>query len=87
MGNNKLKIALIKPTIGTKLHSLYVDEGRMEPLMLGVLGGLLSDKADLSLYDDRMEPIDYDKPCDIAMITIETYTAKRAYEMIKEGAF
>ena len=84
MENNKLKITLIKPTIGTKLHSLYVDESRMEPLMLGVLGGLLSDKADLTLYDDRMEKIDYDKPCDIAMITIETYTAKRAYEIAME---
>ena len=34
-----MKITLIKPTIGTKEHSLYVDEGRMEPLMLGVLAG------------------------------------------------
>ncbi len=79
-----LKITLIKPTIGTKLHSLYVDEGRMEPLMIGVLAGLLSQYAEISFYDDRMEKIYYDKPCDIAMITVETYTAKRAYEIAAE---
>jgi len=37
-----MRIALIKPTIGTKNHSLYVDEGRMEPLQLGVIGLRLS---------------------------------------------
>ena len=82
--NSGLKIALIKPTIGTKLHSLYVDEGRMEPLPLGVLAGLLTSYAEISLYDDRMEKIQYDKPFDIAMITVETYTAKRAYEIAEE---
>ena len=82
--DRKLKITLIKPTIGTKLHSLYVDEGRMEPLMIGVLAGLLSEYADISFYDDRMEAINYDIPCDIAMITVETYTAKRAYEIAAE---
>lgn len=80
----KLKISLIKPTIGSKLNSLYVDEGRMEPLSLGVLAGILPESTDITMFDDRMERIDYDIPCDIAMITVETYTAKRAYEIADE---
>lgn len=84
LADKNLKIVLIKPTIGTKLHSLYVDEGRMEPLPLGVIAGILPQKVEISMYDDRMERINYDNPCDIVMITVETYTAKRAYEIAEE---
>lgn len=31
-----MKLTLIKSNIGRKEQSLYVDEGRMEPLMLGI---------------------------------------------------
>ena len=84
MENKDIKIALIKPTIGTKLHSLYVDEGRMEPLQLGVLGGLIPNDIEIKMFDDRMEKIKYDENFNIAMITVETYTARRAYEIAAE---
>ena len=80
----KMKITLIKPTIGTKNHSLYVDEGRMEPLQLGVIAALIPAGVDIVLYDDRMESIPYDEPTDAVMITVETFTAKRAYEIASE---
>jgi len=79
-----LKITLIKPTIGTKNHSLYVDEGRMEPLQLGVIAALIPPDIDVVLYDDRMEPIPYDETTDAVMLTVETFTAKRAYEIAEE---
>jgi radical SAM superfamily enzyme YgiQ (UPF0313 family) len=79
-----MKITLIKPTIGTKEHSLYVDEGRMEPLMLGVLAGLTPPDIEVVLHDDRMEKIPYDEETDLVAITVETYTARRAYEISKE---
>lgn len=79
-----VKITLIKPTIGRLEHSLYVDEGRMEPLMLGVLAGLTPEEHDVVLYDDRMESIPYDEPTDLVALTIETYTARRAYEIAAE---
>ena len=43
-----MKLTLIKPNIGRMEHSLYVDEGRMEPLQLGLLAGLtgFADPAD-----------------------------------------
>lgn len=79
-----MKMTLIKPTIGTKSHSLYVDEGRMEPLQLGVIAALLPDEVEVVMYDDRMEKINYDAQTDLVMITVETYTAKRAYEIAAE---
>ncbi len=79
-----MKIILIKPTIGTKSHSLYVDEGRMEPLMLGILAALTPDDVEVELYDDRMEDMPYDIECDLVAITVETYTARRAYEIAGE---
>jgi radical SAM superfamily enzyme YgiQ (UPF0313 family) len=79
-----MKITLIKPTIGRREHSLYVDEGRMEPLMLGVLGGLTPAGVEVVLHDDRMEAIPYDEPTQIVAITVETFTARRAYEIAGE---
>lgn len=79
-----MKLTLIKPTIGRKEHSLYVDEGRMEPLMLGVLAALTPYDVEVVMYDDRMESIPYDEPTDLVAITVETYTARRAYEIANE---
>lgn len=79
-----MKLTLIKPTIGQREHSLYVDEGRMEPLMLGVLAGLTPPDVEVVLHDDRMELIPYDDPTDLVAITVETYTARRAYEIAAE---
>ncbi len=79
-----MKLTLIKPTIGTGEHSLYVDEGRMEPLNLGVLAALTPACVEVSLFDDRMEDIPFDVPTDLVAITVETYTARRAYEIADE---
>jgi radical SAM superfamily enzyme YgiQ (UPF0313 family) len=76
-----MKITLVKPNIGRTSHSLYVDEGRMEPLQLGVLAGMTPPNVEVVLYDDRMEAIAYDEPTDLAAITVETFTARRAYEI------
>ena len=79
-----MRITFIKPNIGRMEHSLYVDEGRMEPLMLAVLAGLTPPDVECVMYDDRMESIPFDEPTDLAAITIETYTARRAYEIAAE---
>ena len=79
-----MKITLVKPNIGRMEHSLYVDEGRMEPLQLGVIAGLTPPDVEVVLYDDRMEEVPYDEPTDLVGITVETYTARRAYEISAE---
>jgi len=79
-----LKVTFIKPNIGRREHSLYVDEARMEPLTLGVLAGLTPADVECRLFDDRCEKILYDEPTQLVALTIETYTARRAYEIASE---
>ena len=79
-----MKLTLIKPNIGRMDNGLYIDEGRMEPLQLGVLAGLTPEDVEIELIDDRMEPILYDHATDLVAITVETFTAKRAYEIASE---
>ncbi|NLW48433.1 MAG: B12-binding domain-containing radical SAM protein [Firmicutes bacterium] len=79
-----MKLVLIKPNIGRREHSLYVDEGRMEPLQLGILAALTPRDIEVVMYDDRMEEIPYDEPADLVAITVETFTARRAYEIGRE---
>jgi radical SAM superfamily enzyme YgiQ (UPF0313 family) len=79
-----MKVTFVKPNIGRMAHSLYVDEGRMEPLQLGVIAGLTPPGVECVLYDDRLEAIPYDEPTDLVALTVETYTARRAYEIAAE---
>jgi len=53
----------------------------MEPLQLGVLAALTPPDVEVKLYDDRIESIPYDEPTDLVAITVETYTARRSYEI------
>ncbi len=79
-----MKLTLIKPNIGRREHSLYVDEGRMEPLQLGILAALTPEDVEVVMYDDRMEKIPYEEKTDLVAITVETFTARRAYEISEE---
>lgn len=80
-----MKLTLIKPNMGRMTAGQpYVDEGRMEPLQLGVLAGLTPPDVEVVLYDDRFEEIPYDEPTDLAALTVETFTARRAYEICCE---
>ena len=65
-------------------HTPYVDEARMEPLQLGVLAGMTPQDVSVSLIEDRCEDIPYDSPVDLVAITVEIFTAKRAYEISAE---
>ncbi|WP_127718382.1 B12-binding domain-containing radical SAM protein [Halobacteriovorax sp. HLS] len=79
-----MKITFIKPRIGRQEDSFYIDEGRMEPLQLAVLAGMTPDEHEVTVFDDRFEEIDYDLKTDLVGITVETYTARRAYEIATE---
>ena len=65
-------------------RGVYIDEGRMEPLQLGVLAGLTPEDIEVELFDDRMEQIPYDSYTEMVAITVETFTAKRSYEIASE---
>ena len=79
-----MKITLIKPNIGRREHSLYVDDASMEPLQLGILAALTPADVEVVMYDDRLEAIPYSEPTDLVAITVETFTARRSYEIADE---
>ncbi len=86
---DRLRVALVKPNLGRlaapgRPDRRYVDSGRMEPLQLGVLGGLTPPDVDLVLHDDRSEDVPFDDPVDLVAITVETFTAKRSYEISEQ---
>lgn len=76
-----MKITFIRPNIGSCGDSRYVDSGRMEPLSLGVMAGMTPAHIERVLYDDRMEQIPYDEPTDMAAISVQAFTARRAYQI------
>jgi radical SAM superfamily enzyme YgiQ (UPF0313 family) len=79
-----MRIALVKPAIGSREDASHVDEARMEPLALGVIAALTPTDVDVAIHDDRVERIPYETPADLVGITVETFTARRAYAIAAE---
>lgn len=76
-----MKILFVKPNMGLVDGAPYLDRGRMEPLTFAVLAGFTPSDHEVSLCDDRFEPVPYDEPWDVVGINTEVYTARRAYEI------
>ena len=79
-----MKLTLIRPNMGFTIKGPYLDEGRMEPLQLGLLAAMCPPDIEVTLIDDRCETIDFNRPADLAAITVETFTARRAYQISAE---
>ena len=62
----------------------YIRTWQMEPLPAAALAALAPADADVRFYDDRLEAIPFDEPADLVAISVETYTAKRAYQIATE---
>lgn len=56
----------------------------MEPLCFAILESLTPPDVETSFYDERIEPIPFDAPADLVALTVETYTARRAYQIAAE---
>jgi radical SAM superfamily enzyme YgiQ (UPF0313 family) len=58
----------------------------MEPLAPATLAGLTPRDCDTQIrfYDDRTEAIPFDEPTDVVAMSVETYTAKRSYQIASE---
>ena len=79
-----MRLTIIHPAIGHKPGEKYIGTWQMEPLPAAVVAGLTPPHVDLDFYDDRMEAIPFDAPTDLVAISVETYTAKRAYQIASE---
>jgi len=79
-----MHLTIIHPCIGRRKGAAYIRTWQMESLPAAIISGLTPDDIQRSFYDDRMEAIPFDLPTDLVAISIETYTAKRAYQIASE---
>ncbi len=71
-----MKITFIRPHI-TDVRSPTA----MEPLVFAILAGLTPKDIELDFFDERVEPIPTDHDTDLIALTVDTYTARRAYQI------
>jgi radical SAM superfamily enzyme YgiQ (UPF0313 family) len=79
-----MRLTLIHPCIGRKPGQKYIRTWQMEALPAATLAGLTPRDVEVKFYDDRMEVIPFDEPTDLVAISVETYTARRAYQIASE---
>jgi radical SAM superfamily enzyme YgiQ (UPF0313 family) len=79
-----MKLTLIHPCIGRFEGMKYLRAWQMEPLPMAQIAALTPADVEIVFYDDRMEAIPYDEPTDLVALSIETYTAKRSYQIASE---
>lgn len=53
----------------------------MQPLSMAILASLTPADVQLELMDERLEPIPVDAPTDLVAMTVETFTARNAYQI------
>lgn len=80
-----MRLTLVHPCIGRRAGSRdYIRTWQMEPLPPALIAGLTPPDVDLRFYDDRLEDIPFDQPTDLVALSVETYTARRAYQIASE---
>src|SRR3954469_7125715 len=79
-----MRLTIVHPCIGRRPGQKYIRTWQMEPLPAATLAGLTPKDVTVRFYDDRMEEIPFDEPTDLVAISVETYTAKRAYQIASE---
>jgi radical SAM superfamily enzyme YgiQ (UPF0313 family) len=80
-----MRVTLVHPCIGRRAGDRsYIRTWQMEPLPPALVAGLTPPDVEVRFYDDRMEEIPFDEPTDLAALSVETYTARRAYQIATE---
>ncbi len=80
-----MRMTIIHPCIGRRAgNNSYIRTWQMESLPTATIAGLTPKDVEVRFYDDRMEQIPFDEPTDLVAISVETYTAKRAYQIATE---
>ncbi len=74
-----MKIAFLRPNLQANRSS-----DAMRPLVFAILRAVTPDDVETVLYDERIEEMPVDESVDLAAITVETFNARRAYEIAAE---
>jgi radical SAM superfamily enzyme YgiQ (UPF0313 family) len=62
----------------------YIRTWRMAPLPAAAVAAMTPADVERRFWDDRLEAIPFDEPTDLVAISVETYTARRAYQIASE---
>ncbi len=62
----------------------YIRTWQMEPLPAAMVAALAPPEVEKRFYDDRQEAIPFDQPTDLVALSVETYTARRCYQIAGE---
>ena len=74
-----MKITFVRPNMGAG-KSLDA----MQSLAIAVLQGLTPNGVDIDFFDDRIEVLPLDLDTDVFAMSVETFTARRAYYLASE---
>lgn len=76
------RLTIVHPCVGRFVGmKRYIRTWRMEPIPAALIAALAPPDVEKRFYDDRLEPIPFDEPTDLVAISVETYTARRAYQI------
>lgn len=79
------RLTLIHPCVGRRPGmKRYIQTWRMEPIPPAMLAALAPPDVEVRFFDDRVEAIPFDQPADLVAMSVETYTARRAYQIASE---
>lgn len=70
------RITLLRPNMGD-----YRSTDGLPPMSMSILAAHTPDDIEVTFYDDKIEVIPEDDHPDLVAITVETFTARRAYEL------
>lgn len=71
-----MKITFIRPNLfDTRSADAW------KPLVFAILAGLTPPDVELDFFDEHLEPIPEDHDTDLVALTVDTYTARRAYQI------
>ena len=79
------RVTIVHPCVGRRVGMTgYIRSWKMEPLPPALVAALLPGDVERRFYDDRLEPIPFDEPTDLVAMSVETYTAKRCFQIASE---
>jgi radical SAM superfamily enzyme YgiQ (UPF0313 family) len=76
-----MKLTIVQPAMGHRPGEPFMRTWQMEPLAPAMLARLTPPEVEARFFDDRMERVPLHQPTDLVAITVEAYTARRAYEI------
>ena len=80
-----MHLHIVQPTTYTTDGKLFqTGKRRLMSLSLPYLAALTPREWEVSVFDERLTPVDFDASCDVAAITVWTRFSRRAYEIAAE---